>query len=468
MVFSIIFITLLLIETSLTISYSQPIENSMIDSGQVNLATPQNTNVIQKNTIEEKPSPLQQTTRGIFPTEIECDAGKVLLNKSNQNSPACVSPEAAKKLIGRSWGVSSTTLELSESSEIKFKFLLKEILEECKNDHYCYKDYIGFLAADENKAITLRTYLGIIDGLEKSRSYCHHLGHSLGMALYDYIDDLPETLFYVDQRCGLSQIHGAVQKFFEKNFSGADPQTIGIEDICPKIYDNLYSIDRWACLHGMGHGLTISYEYDIFPAINRCDEFDSRWEKMSCSKGVFMENINEFSRSGGGTFDETDIFFPCSKVDLEYSPWCYHYQTNYIRFQPDYTVEIGFKKCDMIEPKEFIKYCYYGMGRINSVNSFDNYENALKFCNEGDKDYQKYCFTGLLSTLVTNHGTDQGLEYCKFLPIDFKKDCYKVMGKWIIMYYSSDMERQTECSKAESLEFSKVCINASLDNIILL
>ena len=459
LIFSIFFLSLLLIETSLTISYSQHVEN---------LPNSDNTNVIQKNTNEEKLSPLQQTAQGIFPSEVKCNSGNVLLIKSNQYSSACVSPEAAKKLIGRSWGVSSTTIELSESNEIKFKSLLKEILEECKNDHYCYKDYIGFLAADENKAITLRTYLGIIDGLEKSRIYCHHLGHHLGMALYDYIDDLPETLFYVDQRCGNSQIHGAVQKFFEKKFNGMDPGTIGVENICPKSFENQYSVDRWACIHGIGHGLTKAYEYDVFPAVIRCDELDSRWEKMSCSKGVFMENVNEFSRSSGGTFNETDIFFPCNIIGFEYSPACYHYHTSYIRFQPDYTVEGGFKKCDLIEPKKFVKYCYYGMGRTNSVNSFDNYENALTFCNEGDKDYQKYCLTGLLYPLFSNHGTDQGLEYCKFLPIEFKEECYSVMGKLIIMYYSSDMERQTECSKAENLEFSKVCINASLDNIILL
>jgi len=468
MVFSIIFITLLLIETSLTISYSQPIENSIIDSGQVNLANPQNTNVIQKNINEEKPSPLQQATQGIFPTEIECEAGNVLLIKLNQNSPACVAPETAKKLITRSWGIPSTTIALSQSNEIKVKSLVEETMAECRTDHYCFTDSIRYVAETEKKFITLRTYVGIIDGLEESFSYCHDMGHHLGMFLYDYIDDLPETLFYADQRCGLSQIHGAVEKFFKKNFSDADPQTIRIEDICPKINDNVYLIDRWACLHGMGHGLTISYEYDIFPAINRCDELDSRLEKMSCSTGVFMENIDEFLRSSGGTFDETDIFFPCNKVDLEYSPGCYHYQTNYIQFQPDYTVESGFKKCDMIEPKEFIKYCYYGMGRINSVNSFENYENALKFCNEGDEDYQKYCFTGLLSTLVTNLGTDQGLEYCEFLPFEFKEECYSVMGKWVIMYYSSEMERQTECLKAENIEFSKVCINASLENFALL
>jgi len=42
------------------------------------------------------------------------------------------------------------------------------------------------------------------------------------------------------------------------------------------------------------------------------------------------------------------------------------------------------------------------------------------------------------------------------------------MGKWIIMFYSSQIERETQCSKAENMEFSKICINTSLDDVTLL
>jgi len=468
MTLSIFFLTLLLIETSLTISYSQPIENSMMASREGTSPNSYNINLAQNNTNELKLSPLKQTTQGVFLSEVKCKAGNVLLIKSNTNSSACVTPETGKKLIVRSWGISSTTFMLSASNEIKVESFVEQILTKCKTDIDCVIDSIKKVADNEKKFITLRTFGGIIEGYEESLDYCHAFGHHLGMFLYDYIDDLPETLFYVDQRCGLSQFHGVVEKFFQKNFNGTDPRKIDVGSICPEIFDNPYSIDRWACIHGMGHGLTQSYNYDIFSVVSRCEELDSGWEEMSCAKGVFMENVVEFLRSKGGTFDEADIFFPCNEVDFKYAPACYHYHTSYIRSQPDYTVEDTFKKCDKIEPNELVKYCYYGMGRINAENSFDNYEKAVKFCKKGDANYQKYCFTGLLSTLVTNRGTNQGFEYCKFLPIEFKEDCYDGMGKWIIMFYSSDKERESECSKAENLEFSKVCINASLDNIALL
>lgn len=467
-VFSIFFLTILLMETSLTISYSQPIENSILDSRIAALTNSQNNIHTQNFSSKAIPSPLQQTTHGVFLSEVECKTGNVLLIKSNQNNSACVTPETAKKLIDRSWGISSTTIMLSPANEIKVQSIVGSIVTKCKTKIDCVIDSIKKIASSEKKSITLRTYGGIIGWYEESFGYCHGLGHHLGMFLYDYTGNLPETLVYADQRCGLSQIHGAVEKFFQKKISNTDPKKIDLKSICPEISENKYSLDRWACLHGIGHGLTQSFNYDVFSAVDRCAELDSRWGKMSCFKGAFMENTSEFGRSGGGIFDETEIFFPCNKVDFKYSPACYHYQTNYIRAQPDYTVEGGFKTCDMIEPKEFVKYCYYGMGRINTVNSLDNYEKALNFCNKGDGNYQQYCYTGLLSTLVSNRGTDQGFEYCKFLPIEFKKDCYDVMGKWIIMFYSSQIERETQCSKAENMEFSKICINTSLDDFTLL
>jgi len=467
-VFSIFFLTVLLMETSLTISYSQPIENSMMASKEGTSLNSYNINFAQNNTNEVKPSPLKQTTQGVFFSEVECKTGNVLLTKLNQNSSACVTPKTATKLIARSWGISSTTIKLSTESEIKVKSFVEQIVTKCKTKIDCIIDSIKKVAENEKKFITLRTYGGIIGWYEESLGYCHGFGHHLGMFLYDYTGDLPEALFYADQRCGLSQIHGVVQKFVLKESSNTDPKKIDLESICPETFDHTYSLDRWACLHGMGHGLTKSFNYDVFSAVDRCAELDSRWGEMSCFKGAFMENTSEFSRSGEGTFDETDVLFPCNKVDSKYSPACYHYQTNYIRSKPNYTVEGAFKTCDMVEPKELVKYCYYGMGRLNAGNSLDDYQRALNFCEKGNDNYQQYCFTGSLSSLVSNRGTDQGFEYCKFLPTEFKKDCYDVMGKWIIMFYSSDQERRTQCSKAENLEFSKVCINASLDVVILL
>lgn len=48
-------------------------------------------------------SPKHQTSEGIEPNEVRCKVGLELIFKSTDNSPACVKPETAEKLIQRNW-----------------------------------------------------------------------------------------------------------------------------------------------------------------------------------------------------------------------------------------------------------------------------------------------------------------------------------------------------------------------------
>ena len=131
----------------------------------------------------------------------------------------------------------------------------------------------------------------LISSYEKSEVYCHMQAHHLGMFLYDYIGDLHVALSYVDQRCAGALYHGVVQRFIMTNFEKADVVDIDIKGICPKNSDNPYSLERWECLHGIGHGLTESHNSDVLSAVQHCGDLEPGWEQISCSKGVFMENV---------------------------------------------------------------------------------------------------------------------------------------------------------------------------------
>ena len=48
-------------------------------------------------------SPLKQVKDGIMPTHVICKSGVTLIFKSSDNSPACVKPQTAEKLIERGW-----------------------------------------------------------------------------------------------------------------------------------------------------------------------------------------------------------------------------------------------------------------------------------------------------------------------------------------------------------------------------
>jgi len=346
---------------------------------------------------------------------------------------------------------------------------VEQIIAQCGDEPNCAIKALQQLAEREEQNIVLRTFDGIIAKYEEGGNYCHRQAHHLGMFLYAYTGNLTQSLLHADQKCGGAVYHGLMINYFltQKDPKYTNPRTVNIIEICPENSENPYALERWQCLHGLGHGLTASYDYDVLEAVKRCEEFEIRWEQLSCSKGVFMENVDRYYESGTGAFNEDDLLFPCNAVAVKYAPACYHYHASYLSARTDSLIDT-FKECDKIIPEEFVKYCYYGVGRQESVSIFDEVWRSLTICQTGQSLYQTYCFSGMAMTLVNNRGTDQGFEFCKILPEQFKAECYDGLGKWTSMLYNNVEGRTKECSKAESQDYFEVCMKASLEDLALL
>jgi len=345
--------------------------------------------------------------------------------------------------------------------------IVNKILSKCGIDELCVVNQLQDISIEENRDVVLSTFSEILSTYNKSDLYCHRQAHRLGMFLYDFIGNLQESFLHADQRCGGAVFHGIVQNYFislvlldDKNLNNID-----ISKICSN-FDYPVSLQRWQCLHGLGHGLTEIYDYDVSTAVNRCDEFDSRLEQLSCSKGVFMENIMQVVRTNAGTFNDKDIFFPCNVVQEKYAPSCYHYQTSYILLNIGY-ISDSFKECDRIIPQDFVKYCYYGMGRELSEFASQDKDYAISKCIGEQYEYPSFCLAGMLLTFVNNRGTEEGFEFCSVIPDEYKFECYDGMGKWILMKHSDDKDRKDECSKARNPSYTEICNKASLEDILL-
>ncbi|MGH9922416.1 MAG: hypothetical protein ACRD38_06670, partial [Nitrososphaerales archaeon] len=205
------------------------------------------------------------------------------------------------------------------------------IIAECQNNVHCAMRSLSELAKGKDRSTVLTTFTDLITEYDQSYYRCHETAHHLGMFLYSYLGDLNEALPYAKQECGGAVFHGIIQGFLgEQVAKKVNPEDIDITKICPESDDNPYSIDRWQCLHGVGHGLTVLYDYDVFSAVKRCEVFEPGWEQISCSKGLFMQNVVNYLETGYGKFDENDILFPCNQVESKYAPSCYHYHTSYI------------------------------------------------------------------------------------------------------------------------------------------
>ena len=341
------------------------------------------------------------------------------------------------------------------------------IIDGCTDDVHCAVEELQSLSKQSDRDTIIRLFEDLIY-LYDAQVPCHETGHHLGLWFYGYVSDVKESLEYAKQLCGGSIFHGVIQNYLMTlEFAGTAPDSVDISQICNQTPENYYSIERWQCLHGIGHGLANLYNFDILSAIKRCDEFDPGWEQISCSKGIFMQNVVKQFETNGGDFDENDKFYPCNQVAQKSMAQCLHYHATYLLLENDGRLKPTFDYCDQIIPKEIVKYCYYGVGRQVSANIDGDIQNAILFCTLGsNSEYHSYCFRGMVLTTV-NQGDDPslGFEFCSLIPSQYKADCYDALGQWILMIAPSETQQTILCLKAENQEYRDICKNASLDGI---
>jgi len=348
-----------------------------------------------------------------------------------------------------------------------------QIVDKCKDDIHCSVNAMDTLAKLDDKEKVLDVFSNLI--IEYELKYpCHEVGHHLGMWLNAYVGDHQTALELAQQQCGGSIFHGVIQNYLQiQKFENIPINDIDIHEICSKFKDDSSFINRWQCLHGLGHGLIDIYNYDTQSAVNRCEEFEPGLEQISCSKGIFMQNAVHLVETGTGDFDENDLFYPCNITLSKYAPTCYHYQITYVAFKSGgVRVQIpeAFDLCDEISPEEMIKYCYYGMGRQMQSRTYLDWDRAVFLCEQGDKkDLYSYCIEGMLMTLVNgNTNPSLGFSFCESLPLEYKHTCYNGLGKWITMLSSDYDERQNLCSMEEDKTYFNACMNAKTDSLRLL
>jgi len=375
------------------------------------------------------------------------------LISNDQTSTDLVQPQIEEKQIS----------DLSSS-------IAMQIITECETQVNCVIDGLDEYSKHEKKSTVVVTLNNIISVYREFPDLCHPQAHELGKWLFGYIGDVKEAYSYVDERCGGAVRHSVVQSFFKEQMSnGANPNNIDLLNICSETTDNPFALERWHCIHGIGHGLATSYDYDVFSAVNRCEEFEPGWEQISCSKGVFMENVVYNSKTRAGDFKQDDLFYPCNAIDSKYTAICYHLHSPYVSLQNGYALKESFKDCDKILPEEFVKYCYHGMGRTYFPLILEDMKHSPGLCQVAeDPYYYGDCFRGMVMALLNERGIEESFEFCKLIPEQFKEDCYDGIGKWILMLHATDEGRERDCSKAENSEYVDVCIKASLENIILL
>jgi len=347
----------------------------------------------------------------------------------------------------------------------------EQIFKSCEYDMHCTVELLSDVSREKEKPIVMATFEDLLAIYHEKQvnSRCHSIAHHMGMWVYGYTKNLEESFQYADPlSCAGGIYHGIFENYFSVlKFKGAVPDQVEIKHLCSKLEGDFYSLDMAHCLHGVGHGLLLLYDYDIFNAVKRCEDFNTVLEQNSCANGVFMQNVLKYFETGEGDFDQNDILYPCNEMTSQFVPTCNKWQGAYILKQRNFEVYSSFRECDKIN-QEFIKYCYYGIGAELESDAGGKMELALRYCQAGNiSSYHKFCFRGMLMKTSLVY-LDSGFKFCSLVPKEFKEECYDGLGYWINLRHGSNEEKEKDCSKAENTQYSEICMHPKIDGIAYL
>ena len=355
----------------------------------------------------------------------------------------------------------SVTLISTEKFQNK---LSKQIFDKCKYDSHCAITFLQDASKSHDKEIIMNAVNELIFTYSESLPFCHKNAHHVGNFVYGYLGNVTDAIELTDPTaCGGATIHGIVENYLDSQvlLYNVDPAQVDLS-ICP---DSLKSptINRWECIHGLGHGLANIYGYDISNATRVCQSFED-WEQITCAKGLFMENVNRFIQFEDTDFDKNNLTYPCNKINDTMAGPCYHYQTrfiNYVLKDPEKTIDF----CKSVEDK-FSKYCFRGIGNLYASLVVSDINKIDLLCNTKNIPYEKltYCYQGVAMTFADNRSIPEALIVCQSIPEEFQNDCVNEVGKWIKLV-NSDSEEQ--CSMLNS-ELAKTCMNSKIDEISIL
>jgi hypothetical protein len=289
-------------------------------------------------------------------------------------------------------------------------------------DYACWEEYFGSVVQEQGGDAALVELAAQRDVNPYVLSNCHTLAHGVGRAALAFYGTINEASKYGDGTCWSGYFHGMYEQYM-KRFDDQELLT-AIPTICERPPDDPYAFDYYNCLHGIGHGVTIRFDNDPFPALKYCDAFGEDWERTNCHTGVFMQNIvvdRQLHQSV--RLNPDDPVYPCNAVDEKYKKACYLTQTSYILRVHDYDYEKGFEVCDGIEA-DYVSTCYISMGRDISGNSHREAEKVLERCSLGDPEFQEWCYVGAARNAVFHdHGRANADALCAIVAARYRESC---------------------------------------------
>ncbi|HUQ85538.1 MAG TPA: hypothetical protein VM077_04395 [Candidatus Limnocylindrales bacterium] len=229
--------------------------------------------------------------------------------------------------------------------------------------------------------------------------YCHDLMHDVGKEAILQLKDFSKAASYQDATCVSGYIHGVLQEYF----STADDVQLAMKSVCQDHKkDDFFA---WECYHGVGHGLMYFSDNNLPESIVKCSSYSTSFARVACTNGVYMENFTADEKNHPTRFRKaSDPFYPCKEQKDEYKAGCYQNAPIYYLTLNDFNYDDALKWCKNAE-KDFRYICYVGVGSQATRKNMQNIKYVESVCARGNSQQKNWCISGIVSYYIGHYGT---------------------------------------------------------------
>ena len=360
-------------------------------------------------------------------------------------------------------GIDNQQINKSEFLSIKECFSGEE-----DSINACFEEFIG--SYGEGKTISQ-----LLSDLETSRSLdtqlesnCHPIVHAIGRLAYKREGNIGDAFESCDLTCHSGCYHGVMERLFfteEELASGEHHLTYNdLQEKIPGICDrdkftNFSTSIQFQCLHGLGHAILYSLEYDLETALKSCDLLVTEYEKSSCHGGVIMENVTAFDKEKRD-LKKNDPLYPCNKLESKYMNSCYLMQTSVMLEYGMSTKEIA-EKCATVDT--YGSTCFVSLGRdLSNQVRIGNTESVVEACEIYSEKYVHDCIKGTIYALIDNTWSGEfAYGFCNRLKNENMNFCYQASNE----YLKNVHEKSIADVKSNCNQFAKEGKDICITNI---
>jgi hypothetical protein len=327
----------------------------------------------------------------------------------------------------------------------------------------CYEQAFGDIAYDEGPKAALTLFDQKMKTDAAIEAGCHRIAHMIGSAaLARYHGDVTRAFAEGSSSCWSGYYHGILEHALASAQTRAQYAAVA-RRICSGSAIRKTTWLAYQCVHGLGHGLMLQSGYDLPFALRICDKLETHWDQISCTGGVFMENINAANGSAYGLktrwLKRNDLVYPCDAVSSKHKLYCYLMVTSRILPANGYDWKATARICDRVE-QGWVSTCFQSYGRDADGSTRQDPAKVLSLCRLTGA-HQADCLYGAARDMTANYSSGvRAAELCNRAPVTLRTRCFYGIGTIVGGFSSSSAKVASDCREV-TRRYLQACLRGT-------